>query len=121
LQRDLARELALRPFLDALYTPRSQVLAPADETVVCRCEEVTAGTLRARAALGRPGLNQIKAFTRAGMGPCQGRMCGYTVINLIAEVQKRPVADIGFYRIRPPLKPVTLGELASLDETEPAA
>jgi NADPH-dependent 2,4-dienoyl-CoA reductase/sulfur reductase-like enzyme len=119
LRGTLARELALRPFLDELYAPRPQFYAPPDETIVCRCEEVTAGALRARAAIGRPGLNQIKAFTRAGMGPCQGRQCGYTVMHLIAEVQQRPASEIGFYRIRPPLKPVTLGELASLDEREP--
>lgn len=121
LRRDLKRELALRPFLDALFAPRPQVFAPADETIICRCEEVTAGDIRTRAALGRPGPNQLKAFTRAGMGPCQGRQCGYPMMHLIAAVQQRPVADVGFYRIRPPLKPVTLGELASLDETESAA
>jgi len=121
LRRDLKRELALRPFLDAMFAPRPQVFAPADEAIICRCEEVTAGDIRARAALGRPGPNQLKAFTRAGMGPCQGRQCGYPVMHLIAAVQDRPVADVGFYRIRPPLKPVTLGELASLDETEQVA
>lgn len=117
----LSRALALRPFLDALYAPRPEVFAPADETLVCRCEEVTAGELRARAAQGRPGPNQLKAFTRAGMGPCQGRQCGYTMAHIVAAVQQRPVADVGFYRIRPPLKPVTLGELASLEAQEPAA
>ncbi|HEV7256632.1 MAG TPA: NAD(P)/FAD-dependent oxidoreductase [Bosea sp. (in: a-proteobacteria)] len=117
----LARALALRPFLDALYAPRPEVFAPADETVVCRCEEVTAGELRARAVQGRPGPNQLKAFTRAGMGPCQGRQCGYTMAHIVAAAQGRPVEDVGFYRIRPPLKPVTLGELASLDEQAPAA
>lgn len=117
----LARALAIRPFLDALYAPRPQVFAPADETLVCRCEEVTAGELRSRAAQGRPGPNQLKAFTRAGMGPCQGRQCGYTMAHIVAAVQDRPVEQVGFYRIRPPLKPVTLGELASLDEREPAA
>ncbi|MGO4670867.1 NAD(P)/FAD-dependent oxidoreductase [Bosea sp. 2RAB26] len=117
----LARALSLRPFLDALYAPRPQVFAPVDETLVCRCEEVTAGELRARAVQGRPGPNQIKAFTRAGMGPCQGRQCGYTMAHIIAAAQHRPVGEVGFQRIRPPLKPVTLGELASLDEREPAA
>jgi len=121
LQRSLARELAPRPFLDALFAPRPQVFAPVDETIVCRCEEITAGDIRARAAIGRPGPNQLKAFTRAGMGPCQGRQCGYTVMHLLAAAQKRPIEEVGFYRVRPPLKPVTLGELASLDETEPAA
>lgn len=117
----LARELAFRPFLDALYAPRPQVFAPPDETLVCRCEEVTAGALRARATVGRPGLNQIKAFTRAGMGPCQGRQCGYTVMHLLGAAQQRAPETVGFYRIRPPLKPVTLGELAALDERDTAA
>lgn len=117
----LSRALALRPFLDALYAPRRQVFAPADETLVCRCEEVTAGELRILAKQGRPGPNQLKAFTRAGMGPCQGRQCGYTMAHILAAAQNRPVEEVGFYRIRPPLKPVTLGELASLDEREPAA
>lgn len=117
----LAHALALRPFLDALYAPRPQVFAPADDTLVCRCEEVTAGELRERATQGRPGPNQLKAFTRAGMGPCQGRQCGYAMAHIVAAAQNRPVEEVGFYRIRPPLKPVTLGELASLDEREPAA
>jgi len=116
----LSRALALRPFLDALYAPRAQIFAPADATLACRCEEVTSGELRARAADGRPGMNQLKAFTRAGMGPCQGRQCAYTMAHIIAAAQQRPIADVGLFRIRPPLKPVTLGELASLDE-EPAA
>ena len=121
LRRRLARALALRPFLDTLFAPRPQVFAPADAAIVCRCEEITAGDIRARAAVGRPGPNQLKAFTRAGMGPCQGRQCGYPVVHLIAATQQRPVGDVGFYRVRPPLKPVTLGELASLDETETVA
>lgn len=117
----LSSALALRPFLDALYAPRPQLYAPPDETLICRCEEVTAGELRARAVEGRPGPNQLKAFTRAGMGPCQGRQCGYSMTHIVAAAQGRPVEEVGFYRIRPPLKPVTLGELASLDEQEPAA
>ena len=120
-RKQLSHALALRPFLDALYAPRPQVFAPADETMVCRCEEVTAGELRERATQGRPGPNQLKAFTRAGMGPCQGRQCGYTMAHIVAAAQNRPIEEVGFYRIRPPLKPVTLGELASLDTREPAA
>lgn len=117
----LSSALALRPFLDMLYAPRPQLYAPPDETLVCRCEEVPAGELRARAVEGRPGPNQLKAFTRAGMGPCQGRQCGYAMAHIVAAAQNRTVEEVGFYRIRPPLKPVTLGELASLDEQEPAA
>lgn len=115
LRRRLAAELATRPLLDALYRPRPEVFAPADETIVCRCEELSAAQIREAAAIGHPGPNQIKAFTRAGMGPCQGRQCGYTVAHILAQAHGEPVETVGFYRIRPPLKPLTLGELASLD------
>ena len=119
-RRKLDRELAARPFLDAMFRPRSEIFAPVDETVVCRCEEVTAAEIRALAAVGRPGPNQIKAATRAGMGPCQGRQCGYTVTRLLSAAQNRPPSEVGFFHVRPPLKPVALGELAALDQaTQP--
>jgi NADPH-dependent 2,4-dienoyl-CoA reductase/sulfur reductase-like enzyme len=116
LLRRLGRELALRPFLDALFKPRLEIFVPADDTIVCRCEEITAAGIRAMVAVGEPGPNQVKAFTRAGMGPCQGRQCGYTVTRILAAAEKRAPADVGFYRVRPPLKPITLGELAALEQ-----
>lgn len=115
IRRKLDRELALRPFLDALFRPRPQVFAPANETIVCRCEEITARDIRALATVGWPGPNQTKAATRAGMGPCQGRQCGYTVTRMLSAAQNRLPSDVGFFHIRPPLKPVSLGELASLN------
>lgn len=111
----LAAERALRPFLDTAYPPAAQVLAPADDTIICRCEEVTAGQVRGWAKMGCTGPNQTKAFGRVGMGPCQGRYCGLSVTALLAAAQAMPPAEVGAYRIRPPLKPVTLGEVASLD------
>jgi NADPH-dependent 2,4-dienoyl-CoA reductase/sulfur reductase-like enzyme len=110
--------MRLRPMLDALYPPRASIFSPSDDTIVCRCEELTAGDIRKAMAIASPGPNQLKAFTRAGMGPCQGRQCGYTIANIVASEQKRPVSEVGFYRIRPPIKPLTLGELASLNIEE---
>lgn len=115
IRRKLNRAIAARPFLDALFKPRSQVFAPSDETIVCRCEEITAGVIRGMVTAGNIGPNQVKAATRAGMGPCQGRQCGYTVTHLLAAIQNRKPSEIGFFHIRPPLKPVTLGELAAID------
>jgi NADPH-dependent 2,4-dienoyl-CoA reductase/sulfur reductase-like enzyme len=107
------RALALRPFLERLYAPADAVLAPpADTTLVCRCEEVTAGQVRQAARLGATGPNQMKAFLRCGMGPCQGRLCGATVAALIAQARGVPLAEVGSYRPRAPYKPVTVGELA---------
>jgi len=111
----LAAHLAVRPMLDQMFAPREEILRPANEVVVCRCEEITAGDIRGVAARGCQGPNQAKAFLRAGMGPCQGRMCGPVVSELIASELDQPVADVGYYRIRPPLKPVTVGELAALE------
>lgn len=111
----LRRMLALRPFLDRLYAPAPGVLAPADDaTIVCRCEEVTAGQVRAAAALGATGPNQAKAYLRTGMGPCQGRMCGTTVAAVIAESRGISIAEAGALRPRAPFKPITVGELADL-------
>lgn len=115
IHKKLARELAVRPFLDAMFRPRPQIFAPAAETIICRCEEVTAREIRELAVLGRPGPNQVKAATRTGMGPCQGRQCGYTVTRILAQAQGRSPDAVGYFHIRPPLKPVTLNELASLD------
>ena len=69
------------------------------------------------AALGDAvtGPNQLKAFCRAGMGRCQGRSCGLIVQEMIANDRQQTMAETGYYRVRPPVKPVTLAELASLD------
>lgn len=110
VRAELATQLAVRPFLDALYRPKLRV--PADDVIVCRCEEVTAGQIRSHVALGCTGPNQAKSFGRCGMGPCQGRLCGLTVTEVIAEARGVSPAEVGYYRIRPPIKPITLGELA---------
>ncbi len=117
LRNALARELAARPFLDAAYPPPPSILRPADKTIICRCEEITAGDIRRYAKLGCIGPNQTKAFGRSGMGPCQGRYCGLTVTNLLTEATGMSPGEIGYYKIRPPLKPVTLAELAAMKDT----
>ncbi len=117
LRATLARERAVRPFLDRAYPPCPEALTPADATLICRCEEVTAGDIRTYASLGCVGPNQAKAFGRAGMGPCQGRYCGLTVTALLAEANGQTPDATGYYRVRAPLKPVTLGELALMDQT----
>lgn len=112
LRAELDDNLRIRPFLDSLYRPRDEHRVPADDVLVCRCEEVTAGDLRGFVALGCTGPNQAKSFGRCGMGPCQGRLCGLTVSEVIADARQVPVNDVGYYRVRPPIKPITLGELA---------
>lgn len=111
----LDRERASRLFLDRLYRPSRSVMVPTeDEVIACRCEEVSVGQIRDAARLGACGPNQLKAFTRCGMGPCQGRICGPLVAAIAADVLGKPIAEIGTYRPRAPFKPITVGALADL-------
>ncbi len=111
----LAAERRIRPFLETLYRPPKYFrVPPDDQTVVCRCEEVDVAAIRKAVAVGCVGPNQLKSFSRCGMGPCQGRLCGLTVSELIADFTDLPVSEIGYYRLRPPIKPLLLAELAEL-------
>jgi NADPH-dependent 2,4-dienoyl-CoA reductase/sulfur reductase-like enzyme len=114
-RRGLERHLRIRPFLDALYPASRDILVPADDVTLCRCEEVTAGQVRDAVRQGGTGPNQVKSFTRTGMGPCQGRMCALTVSQVIAAELGKSMAEVGTYRVRFPIKPLTVGELASLE------
>ena len=118
LRKGLNAERAARPFIDGAYPPYTGALTPSDDTIICRCEEVTAGDVRRMAGLGCLGPNQTKAFGRPGMGPCQGRYCGLSVTQILSTTNEIPPNKTGYYRIRPPLKPITLGEIAALAEAE---
>ena len=112
LRVERARCLAVRPLLDALFAPRPMRLGEA--TLVCRCEEVTAGAVRQAARAGCQGMNQLKAYTRCGMGACQGRMCGPVAIEVLAEARGVAVSAVEPLRTRFPTKPVRVGELIGL-------
>jgi NADPH-dependent 2,4-dienoyl-CoA reductase/sulfur reductase-like enzyme len=114
---EVRKHLRIRPMLDAMYRPPAWITCPPDETIVCRCEEVTAGEVRRMTKLGCLGPNQTKAFSRCGMGPCQGRMCGPTVAAILAAENGLDPEEVGQYRIRPPLKPVPIGAIAALATT----
>jgi NADPH-dependent 2,4-dienoyl-CoA reductase/sulfur reductase-like enzyme len=116
LRRALAADIAVRPFLETLYAPAPEIVSPPNDVMVCRCEEVTAGAVRESLRQGAPGPNQVKAFLRCGMGPCQGRTCGPVVTDLTAEIHGISPGAAGYFRIRPPLKPLPLMELAAIAE-----
>jgi NADPH-dependent 2,4-dienoyl-CoA reductase/sulfur reductase-like enzyme len=116
----LARALRGRAFLDALYRPADAFRLPDGDTLVCRCEEVAAARVEEAARSGAVGPNQVKALTRCGMGPCQGRYCAPTVTGLVARSCGVTPAEVGTYRQRFPIRPVTLAEIASLPGSEAA-
>jgi NADP-dependent aldehyde dehydrogenase len=103
-----------------------------DDTTVCRCEEVTAGDIRhAREDLGAHDQRTVKLLARPGMGWCQGRVCGYATACLAAgsrdgvdsrgDAPRAPrdlsAADLRPLARRPLCAPVSLGELADLDDS----
>lgn len=118
VRQRLQREEMGRAFLDWLNRPADSFRQPVGDTLACRCEEVTAKQVRDTADMGCEGPNQMKAFLRCGMGPCQGRLCGLTVTELIASQRRTAPAAVGYFRLRPPVKPITLAELASLPISE---
>ncbi len=90
-RRALARALAFQDALWRVFAPPAfDPAALTDATIVCRCEEVTAGQLREEIAGGLRSVAALKKATRAGMGRCQGRFCAATVARLA-----RPPADAG--------------------------
>jgi len=113
-RRALAHALRGRRFLDALYRPGDAFRIPEGATLACRCEEIASATIARVAREGCAGPNQMKTYTRCGMGPCQGRYCGLTVTEIIARETGRSPASVGWLRARFPVKPVSLGEIAAL-------
>ena len=111
----LRADLHIRPFLEALFRlPDDLRTGIADDVLVCRCEEITAGQIRRAVAEGHTDTNQVKFLTRCGMGPCQGRQCNDSVAYLVAAATGQAVEAVGGYRVRPPVKPLPLGALAGL-------
>lgn len=95
----------------------------ADDTLVCRCEEVRhAEVVHARDTLGATDARTMKSFTRAGMGWCQGRVCGFAVSCLSTkdtEGAGAEAASLAALAKRPVASPLTLGEISTMDSRQP--
>ncbi|CAB3809899.1 NAD(P)/FAD-dependent oxidoreductase [Paraburkholderia fynbosensis] len=99
----MAKLMALRP---------GHVDSIALDTIVCRCEDVTRAEIDAACDAGAHDVNQLKAWTRCGMGPCQGRTCGDVAGELLMRRLGAPSRDdVGCFSARTPLRPVTIEAL----------
>jgi NAD(P)H-nitrite reductase large subunit len=104
----------LRQALDDISAPRPGLYELAkDDTIVCRCEELTLGELKAALADDITDLNEVKRMTRVGMGNCQGRMCGPALLEILARQRGMSPADITYLMPRPPIRPVPMAAVAS--------
>lgn len=116
-QKALAPLMRLRAVIDDLTCVRdglAELITP--DTIVCRCEEVTAREILEVIDEGAQDVAEVKRLTRAGMGPCQGRMCASAVATLLARRRGRSPAAAGAPSVRPPVKPVPIEMLAMLSE-----
>lgn len=115
-QRLLARHRRFQRRLWALHAPSPRPLAEApDETILCRCEEITLGQVRAGLSHGPTHAGTLKRATRLGMGRCQGRYCGPVAARLVAEATGRAVEDLSLFAPRVPIKPVSIGAILAAE------
>lgn len=82
-----------------------------DDAVVCRCEGITAGEIRASCLNGARNLRGVKLRTRLGMGICQGRYCNANAAMIAAGALKKPIEEMGVMKVRPPIVPVRLKDI----------
>lgn len=95
--------------LEAFPWPARFAAQLPDETVVCRCECITAGELRRVChEMGAQEANRAKAFSRVGMGRCQGRFCANAGAEVIAAAANIPVEQVGRLRGQAPVKPLAI-------------
>jgi D-hydroxyproline dehydrogenase subunit alpha len=110
---------ALRAFAAAMHAshpvPADWTKRVRDDTVICRCEEVTGGQLRSSVAAGALDARSAKLLARPGMGWCQGRVCGYATACLTAAWGGSPFQP-DVVGSRPVAVPVDIGTLADLPE-----
>ena len=119
-RRHLGKELCFARALNEVFAVKPGILdLVTDETVICRCEEIAWGRLRRERSEWATTLDAVRSVTRAGFGLCQGTICEPLAAELLARETAKPVADLGSYHIRPPLKPITVGALADLSARLP--
>ncbi len=118
VKRELANQRRFAAVLDDLF-PFSPRLADllTEDTVICRCEEITVGEVRGIIEEGATTMTAVRRLTRAGMGRCQGRMCASSITRLVAEELGCPVEAVRQATGRAPIMPVPLEELSAHDET----
>jgi NAD(P)H-nitrite reductase large subunit len=108
IAQNLAQEKYAR-FLNGLcQVPLSVYGTIPDETMICRCEEITMGTIRKNIHQGFDTLGSLKKATRCGMGRCQGRICGPVISDIITALTRQSPEQVGCALTRVPVKNVEI-------------
>jgi NAD(P)H-nitrite reductase large subunit len=114
--RAVSRLRPIRSYNELVCVHRPRLVAQVnDDTIVCRCESVRAGTIRTAIADGAQSLHELRTRCRVGMGNCQGRMCVPTASRMLSQQRNFDLERIEFPRQRPPVRPLNLQELHLAD------
>jgi sarcosine oxidase, subunit alpha len=89
------------------------------KSFVCLCEDVTVKDLQQAVGEGFDHIETLKRYTTAGMGPCQGKVCGQTTAEICARLTGREIQAVGTITRRPPVAPVELMVLAAERRHQP--
>lgn len=89
------------------------------DLIICRCEEITRGDILQAINEGARTVEEVKRRTRAGMGLCQSKTCYRLVRAILSEASGQPQGEILPFTMRPPLRPMSIRQLADLDEENP--
>ncbi|WP_133647132.1 NAD(P)/FAD-dependent oxidoreductase [Paraburkholderia flava] len=124
LRAELARFTRFAAGLRAAFPwPAHFAATLPDDTIVCRCEAITAGELRRVVRdTGAIEANRAKAFSRVGMGRCQGRFCSHAGAEVIAAEARIPLDAVGRLRGQAPVRPLPIAiEAEACDRTQAEA
>lgn len=104
-----------RGLATAFEWPGTKAADLQDDVVLCRCERVTVGEVRANLAgrFGTGEVNRVKAATRCGMGRCQGRFCGHAVAEIVGAASGGKDEPLGRLRAQSPVKPLPISAAES--------
>jgi bacterioferritin-associated ferredoxin len=98
--------------------PKLNLHLAKPETEVCRCESVTLENIDFAIRDGCISVGQIKQYTRAGMGACQGRYCSALLAELVADKTHTPLDHHSFFAPRAPISPIRIGDIGRLGKAE---
>ncbi len=87
-----------------------------ENTIVCRCEDITLNEIGDLIAHGFKTMDELKRISKCGMGPCQGRTCRQIVMREIAKATGKDISDVNVSSFRPPAENIKLGILAEAVE-----
>jgi NADPH-dependent 2,4-dienoyl-CoA reductase/sulfur reductase-like enzyme len=115
----IKRERRFQHLYSTSFTPGTGVFELAqDDTLVCRCEGITYGRLREFIQHGSRSTQEVKNGLRTCMGECQGRMCHQAVLHILSRLSGKTIDELGLFSARPPVFPLSIGNLATLEVEE---